>query len=200
MTGLQETQRICQGQSLKRADPTQECVDRILRQAMDLADIGPQDLLALAPANLPVDPGQGQPIGFPIPSIGVDEVLVYVQIYRRVVASTRQAPEEDLNWHPVALYRTAVALTIASHAVMFAGQSLLNIAVSKDDLVTNLKKEDLLCAKDLVCLLDDCQGQKEIKNPLTGTISTTTTKLMTPICTTVSIQRWKAPNSAYDVH
>jgi hypothetical protein len=188
MNGLQDTQRICQGQSLKRSDPTQDCVDRILRQAMDLADIGPQDLLALAQANIPVEPGPGQPIGFPIPNISVDEFLAFLQVYRRVFAAAHNIPEADQNWDPIVLYRTSIALTIASHAAMFVGQSLLDIYTSPDDLVKDLRKEDLACAKDLVCLLDNCQGQKEIKNPLTGQVMNTNTKLVTPICLTVSAQ------------
>jgi hypothetical protein len=47
MTGLQETQRICKGQNMKRADTT-ECAQRILRHAIDLADTRPGGFMQLA--------------------------------------------------------------------------------------------------------------------------------------------------------
>jgi hypothetical protein len=92
-------------------------------------------------------------------------------------------PEPDQDWDPVVLYRSAVGFTIAAHVAMFVGQTLLEIYVSKDDLVNDLKKEDSACANDLVCLLDNCQGQKEKTNFLTGKVTSDVN--FTPICTVV---------------
>jgi hypothetical protein len=193
MTGLQDTQRICQGQSLKRADPTQECVNSIIRQAMDLADIGPEDLMALAQTNIPVEPGPGQAIGFPIPNIGADEFLAFVQVYRRVFASTPHVPEADLNWDPIVLYRTALGLTIAAHAAMFAGQSLMQFTMGKSDFLTDLKLEDLACPKDIICTMNDCKGQVEKTDFGTGEVSADMP--IQPICYTVRDQTFHQTTS-----
>ncbi|KAI4636221.1 hypothetical protein J4E83_001175 [Alternaria metachromatica] len=155
MTGLQETQQICQGQDLKRADTTEECIERILRHAMDLADTGPDNLMALAQANIPIEPAVGQAIGFPIPDISIGESVVIVRLYRQVFTATAPAPQPDLNWDPSVLARSALSLAIAAHAAMLVGQTLLDIFVSKSDIITDLKEEDLTCAKDLICTLDD---------------------------------------------
>jgi hypothetical protein len=151
---------------------------------MDLADSGPEDLLALAQANIPIEPAVGQPIGFPIPSISIGNSIAFVQLYRQVFSATAQTPQVDQNWDPSVLIKSAVGLAIAAHAAMLAGQTLLDIFVSKSGIVTNIKKEDLACAKDLICILDDCQGQKEVTDPETGTISAKAP--LTPTCLTVS--------------
>ncbi|OWY46231.1 hypothetical protein AALT_g2214 [Alternaria alternata] len=182
MTGLQETQQICQGQNLKRADPTEECVRNILRHAMDLADTGPENLMALAQANNPVEPVAGQFIGFPIPSISIGESVAFVQLYRQVSSATAPVPQADQNWNPSVLTKSALGLTIAVHASMFAGQTLAELIVSKNDIINDLKEEDLACAKDLICTLNNCQGQKELIHPITGVVSA---KLpLTPTCLT----------------
>jgi len=184
MTGLQETQQICQGQNLKRADPTEECVRNILRHAADLADTGPENLMALAQANNPVEPVAGQFIGFPIPSISIGESVAFVQLYRQVSSATAPVPQADQNWNPSVLTKSALGLTIAVHASMFAGQTLAELIVSKNDIINDLKEEDLACAKDLICTLNNCQGQKELTHPITGVVSAKVP--LTPTCLTVS--------------
>jgi hypothetical protein len=183
MTGLQETQQICKDQKLKRADTTEECIKRILHHAMDLVDTGPENLMALAQANIPMEPAAGQPIGFPIPDISIGDSIAFIQVYRQIFSATAQAPQIDQNWDPSVLIKSAVGLTIAAHAAMFAGQGLLQIFVSKNDIVTDLREEDLACAKDLICTTDDCQGQKEVTDPLTRMISSEVP--LTPTCLTV---------------
>jgi len=183
MTGLQETQQICQGQNLKRADPTEECIERILRHAMDLADTGPDNLMALAQSNIPIEPAAGQAIGFPIPSISIGDSIAIVRVYRQVFSATPQTPEADQNWNPLALANSAIGLTIAAHAAMLVGQTLVDIFVSKSDIITDLKEEDLMCAKDLICTMDDCQGQREVTDPFTRMISSEIPT--TPTCLTV---------------
>jgi hypothetical protein len=184
MTGLQQTQQKCLGQSLKRADTAEDCIRRILRHAIDLADSGPEDLMALTQANIPVEPAAGQAISFPIPSISIGESVAFIQLYRQLFSVTGPTPQADENWDPSVLTRSAIGLTIAAHAAMFAGESLLELFVSKEDVVNDLKKEDLACATDLICPLDDCQGQKEVTDPITGRVSAEAP--LTPTCLTVS--------------
>jgi hypothetical protein len=184
MTGLQETQRICQSQNMKRADPTEECIERIVRHAMDLIDTGPENLMALAQANVPIEPAVGQVIGFPIPSISIGETVAFVRLYRQAFSATAAAPQEDQNWDPSILTRSALGLTIAAHAAMFAGEALLELYLSKDDAINDLKEEDLVCSKNLICTSKNCQGQKEVKYPFTGVVSAKAP--FTPTCLTVS--------------
>lgn len=184
MTGLQETQQICQGQSFKRADPTEECIERILHHAMSLVDTGPDDLMALAQANVPIEPAAGQAIGFPIPNIYIGESVAFVRMYRQMSSATATTPQADQNWDPSLLARSALGLTIAAHAVMFTGQALMELFVGKDDVIKDFKEEDLACPKDLICTSVNCQGQKEVINPLTG--DTISKPPSTPTCLTVS--------------
>jgi hypothetical protein len=110
MIGLQDTQQTCQGQNLKRADPNEECIKIILRHAMDLADGGPEDLLALAQANIPVEPGVNKPIDFPIPSISIGGSVVFVQLYWQMFSAIAQAPQVDQNWDASAPPRAHLVL------------------------------------------------------------------------------------------
>ncbi|KAI4645739.1 hypothetical protein J4E93_005317 [Alternaria ventricosa] len=183
MTGLQETQQICQGQSFKRADPTEECIERILHHAMSLVDTGPDDLMALAQANVPIEPAAGQAISFPIPNIYIGESVAFVRMYRQMNSATATTPQADQNWDPSLLARSALGLTIAAHAVMFTGQALMELFVGKDDVIKDFKEEDLACPKDLICTSVNCQGQKEVINPLTG--ETISKPPSTPTCLTV---------------
>jgi hypothetical protein len=47
-----------------------------------------------------------------------------------------------------------MGLTIAAHAAMFVGQSLLDVYVDKDKLA---------CPKEMLCTSTDCSGQDEGK-------------------------------------
>jgi proline racemase len=140
--------------------------------------------MELVQANLPIEPAAGQAIGFPIPNIRIGDSVAFIQLYREVFSATASARQADQNWDPAVLTRSAVGLTIAAHAAMLASQTLFEIFVRKSDIVTDLKKEDLACAKDLICILDDCQGQKEVTDPATGMISAEAP--LTPTCLTVS--------------
>ncbi|KAJ4377484.1 hypothetical protein N0V83_000309 [Neocucurbitaria cava] len=173
MTGIKDTQEKCKGQSLKRADNVQECLRRVQRHGMDLADVGPSNLLQLSQRNIPARPGPVQPIGFPIPNLAANGVLLLIPVYHVVYEHAPRAPNADQGWDPSILAKSAIGLTVAAHAAMFAGQSMLEIWVDKDKLVTNLKEDDLACPKDVICVSDDCKGQEEGKN----------VGAMTPICT-----------------
>lgn len=168
MTGLKKTQDICKDQSLKRADTTEECLRHIQRHAMDLADVGPSNLMQIAQANIPMRPAAGQAIGFPVENIAAEGVALVVPVYRVVYQHRPRRPNFDLGWDPYILATGATALAIAAHAVMFVGTNLLEIWVSQDKLVDDLSEDKLACPKDLVCIMDDCLGQKEGSNYRAG--------------------------------
>jgi hypothetical protein len=129
---------------------------------MDLADVGPANLLQLAQQNIPARPGAGQAVAFPIQNLALDTVLVIIPVYHIVAYNAPQVPDAG-GWDPAILAKSALGLTIAAHAAMFVGQSLAEIWVDKDKLVTNLKEEDLACPKDILCIADDCKGQDDGK-------------------------------------
>lgn len=47
-----------------------------------------------------------------------------------------------------------MALTIAAHVAMFAGQSLVNVWIEKDQLVKDFKLESLSCRQEGDCCFD----------------------------------------------
>jgi hypothetical protein len=181
MTGLQETQRICKNKSIKHApDTIAECLRRIQRHSMDLADTGPANILQVAQHNLPARPGPGQAISFPIENIMVaDGVILLIPVYRLIYAHVPSVPATNQGWDSALLAKSALGITIAAHAAMFAEQSLVDIYISKDKLVADLKEDKLSCPKDILCTADTCRGQKEDEN-----ISGQTP--MSPMCTEVS--------------
>jgi hypothetical protein len=154
MTGLKESQEICKGQSLKRADPTEECIRHIQRHAMDLADVGPANLMQIAQGNIPMRPAAGQAIGFPIENIAIEGIPMVIPVYRVVVAHRPRRPNFDLG----------------AHAVMVVGANFVEIWVSKDRLVPDLDEAKLACPKDLVCVMPDCLGQQEGTNQQDGDV------------------------------
>ncbi|KAH7413561.1 hypothetical protein DE146DRAFT_749767 [Phaeosphaeria sp. MPI-PUGE-AT-0046c] len=159
ITGIKETQHICKDQNIKRADNLQECLRHLQRHAMDLADVGPSDLIQLAPQNIPTMPGQGQAISFPIADFAADGIILLIPVYRSIREQSPM-PVNEQGWDPAILGKSAMALTIAAHVAMFAGQSLLDIWIEKDQLVTDLKPESLSCRKELICSDDDCKAQE----------------------------------------
>jgi hypothetical protein len=158
MTGIAETQNACKGQNVKRADTLDQCLQQIQRHAMNLAEGGPSNLLQLAPQNLPRPPGPGQPIDFPVDHIAFAGIYVFIPVYRGL----RPVPN-DQGWDPVTLSKSALGVTIAMHVAMAAGQSLLDVWIDKEDLVTDLTPDRLACPKDLICTADDCGGQEDGK-------------------------------------
>jgi hypothetical protein len=180
MTGLAETQDQCEGRNVKRWGPLEECLQQIQRHALDLADSGPSNLLQIAQANIPSRPAAGQAIGFPIERLLSQGVPLTPAVYRVVLQHRPRRPNFDMGWDPRVLATSAVALTIAAHAVMHAGQSLLEIWVPKDRLMTDFMEDRLACSKDLYCINDDCLGQNEGANYAS---------FHSPYCKKVSSQR-----------
>jgi len=167
MTDLKATQDICRGKNIKRADDAvQECLRSIQRHAMDLADVGPSNLMQVAQQNIPARPAVGQAIGFPIENLAAEGTALVVPVYRVIYEHRPRRPNFDLGWSPGVLAAGAVGLTVAAHAAMYAGDSIREIWVSKDKLVTDLKEENLTCPKDKLCVADDCKGQNEGVNDI----------------------------------
>ncbi|KAF1918942.1 hypothetical protein BDU57DRAFT_124308 [Ampelomyces quisqualis] len=164
ITGIQDTQNICKGHNMRRADPVQECLQRIQRHAMDLVDTGPANLLQIAQQNIPARPPAGQAIGFPIEMIANEGIPLLIPVYRVVVAHAPPRPDLDMGWDPVVLAKSATAITIAAHAAIFVGQSILEMWIPKDKLTPDLREDRLSCPKDMLCVDDECQGQKEDTN------------------------------------
>jgi hypothetical protein len=176
MTGLSETQRVCQGQSLKRANTVEDCIQHIVRQGIDLADMGLENLLQLAQVNMPAQPGPGQAIGFPVQALAAaNGIPQFAQAYR-VLFRAQQPPNVDPAFDPIILFKTALSISIAAQMVFAVGQTVYEVWVSKEDLLTNIKEEDLLCPKDIVCIAGLYQGQTKGKD----------VSSMTPICKNVS--------------
>ncbi|KAH7413564.1 hypothetical protein DE146DRAFT_761816 [Phaeosphaeria sp. MPI-PUGE-AT-0046c] len=161
MTGIQETQKICQDQRIKRADGLQECLRLIQRHAIDLADGGPANLLQVAQQNIPARPGAGQAIGLPIENLAAEGITLIIPVYRVIFEHAPRRSDLDMGWDPVVLARSAVAVAIAAHAVMFVGDSLLDIWIPKDKIIADLKEDKLMCPKDMLCIADECKGQEE---------------------------------------
>jgi hypothetical protein len=186
ITGIQETQNICKGQDVKRADGVQECLQHIQRHAMDLADVGPSNLLQIAQQNIPVRPADGQAIGFPIETLAAEGIPILIPVYRVIYEHAPRRPDFDMGWDPVILAKSAAAIAIAAHAAMFVGESILEIWISKDKVTYDLKEDRLSCPKDLLCVADECLGQENEKN-MVG---------VSPYCKKVSRNTSFAPNRA----
>lgn len=178
MTGLAGTQDLCKGRlNIKRADLVEECLQHIQRHAIDLADVGPANLMQVAQQNIPAAPAAGQAIGFPIENIAAQGTALIVPVYRVIYQHAPRRPNFDRGWDPIVLATSATALAVAAHAAMFVGDSLREVWVSKDKLVTDLKEDKLACPKDIICVADDCLGQTEGNNDV---------GVFTPYCRKVS--------------
>jgi hypothetical protein len=164
MTGMHETQEICKGQSLKRADVVEECLQHIQRHAMDLADIGPSNLLQIAQQNIPTRPAAGQAIGLAVENIATQGIPLIIPVYRAMSEHAPRVPNADGNWDADVLAKGAVAIAIAARVALYVGQGVVEIWISKEKLVTDLKEDKLVCPKDLPCVVDECKGQDEFSN------------------------------------
>jgi hypothetical protein len=164
MTGMHETQNICKGKDIKRADGVQECLQHIQRHAMDLADAGPSDLLQLAQQSIPMRPGPGQAIGFPVENLATEGIPLLIPVYRVIYENRVRRPDFDMGWDPLVLAKSATAIAIAAHIALSISENIVEIWISKDKLVTNLKEEKLACPKDVLCVADECSGQVEGKD------------------------------------
>jgi hypothetical protein len=127
MTGIKETQEICKGQSLKRVDNVQECIQHIQRHAMDLADVGPANLLQLAQQNIPSQPAADQAIGVAVGNLATEGIPVIIPVYRVMHEHAPARPPVDAGWDPVALGKSATAIAIAARAALVIGGSAVEI-------------------------------------------------------------------------
>jgi hypothetical protein len=164
MTGIKDTQNICKGQSLRRADSLAECLEHIQRHAMDLADAGPSNLLQLAQQNIPAQPAAGQAIGLAVGNLATDGIPLIIPVYRVLHEHAPQRAPANTGWDPAALLKSATAVAIAAHTALVIGGNIVEIWISKDKLFTDLKEEKLACPKNILCVSDECKGQEEGKN------------------------------------
>jgi hypothetical protein len=164
MTGIKETQTICKGQTLRRADSLAECLQHIQRHAMDLADAGPANLLQLAQQDIPAQPAAGQAIGLAMGNLATDGIPLIIPVYRVLHEHAPQRAPANTGWDPAALVKSAAAVAIAAHVAHVVGEKIVEIWIPKDKLFKDLKEETLACPKNILCVSDECKGQEETKN------------------------------------
>ncbi|KAH7071451.1 hypothetical protein BKA63DRAFT_568584 [Paraphoma chrysanthemicola] len=168
MTGGHEAQKICQGQNLRRADTAEACIQSIERLAMNLADGGPSDLLQVAQQNVPVRPAAGQPIAIGVANLAAEGVPLIIPVYRAVYEHAPRRPNFDMPWNPYVLATGGAALSIAISWALYVPQSLTEIWIDGEKVLTDLKEDKLVCPRNIVCVADDCQGQKEFSKTVSG--------------------------------
>ena len=86
------TRPLYGSQSLKRADAAQDCIDQILRQRMNLADTGPENLVQVISANIPAEPFPGQAVAFPVEVLAANGIPQFAGAYSVVVRNGQRAP------------------------------------------------------------------------------------------------------------
>ncbi|KAF2006485.1 hypothetical protein P154DRAFT_481232 [Amniculicola lignicola CBS 123094] len=155
--GSDENAQKCAGQR-KRADVTEACARAIRNTAEALFNAAPEGALAVAQQNLPRRPAPGGALRLPVQNFVLVEVPIVVILAHRVVPM--QVIEE---FDALGLAQASLAVTLAAHALMFAGSTLLEIWIPKDQLASELKEEDFACPKDLICIDESCGAQEENK-------------------------------------
>ncbi|KAF2492915.1 hypothetical protein BU16DRAFT_592780 [Lophium mytilinum] len=180
MLGISSAQKACKGLDLNkppksrvRSTALEECVRQLSQIIPELENAAPQELIQLAAQNMPAQPAPGGQIGFPIQNLMLENMNMAVIAYRVAVVRVLRGDEAVPAPPPGAevfeipmLVRSSLAVTIVLHAVMAAGQMALNIWVPQTALTKDLKPEDFLCPKDILCIADDCKAQDEGKGIL----------------------------------
>ena len=120
--------------------------------------------MQIAQANIPNRPIAGEAIGFPVENLVSQGVRLVITVYRGIIEHRPRRPDFDMGWDPLVLATGATALAIAAHATMYVGESLLEVWVPKERLMTGLLEDRLACPKELYCINDDCLGQDKGSN------------------------------------
>jgi hypothetical protein len=170
MLGVQSLVETCKGFDLfnpqnsrvrrdKRADSIETCLRAVANFAPEWIEGAPEDVLQLAPQNIPNLPGTGQGVAFPVQNVMVDGGRVVVMVYHVVLQHERPAiPAPGLNY--LTLARSATGLTILLHVVMHAGQMALDIVLPQSSVATDVKEDEFSCPADMLCVDDACGAQK----------------------------------------
>ncbi|KAF2489953.1 hypothetical protein BU16DRAFT_471165 [Lophium mytilinum] len=156
--GLDIVQKSCKDQDLNkpvksriRADVLEECVRNIERLVDAVAEAAPRELVRVAAENIPAQPAPDQLVGLPIRHLVLNNRLVIVRI-----AHVDQVAE----WaRLVAL--VAVLNIVAEWAFQPQAHMENDIWIPDSALEKSLKWKDVLCPKDILCVDDECKGQKE---------------------------------------
>ncbi|KAH7079685.1 hypothetical protein FB567DRAFT_449769 [Paraphoma chrysanthemicola] len=164
MTGLAEAQDKCQGVKTKRVDNVQECLRSIERLAVNLADGGPDNLLQVAQQNMPANPGAGQPIAAAIPNLAIDGIPLVIPVYRVMYEHGPRRPNFDMGWSPAILATSGLAVAIVYNWATAKPQTLTEIWIDGEKVMSDLTDQKLACPKDLFCIKDNCAGQEREKN------------------------------------
>ncbi|KAF2023189.1 hypothetical protein EK21DRAFT_118998 [Setomelanomma holmii] len=166
MTGGQEAQKTCQGQTLRRADTVEACIQSIERLAMNLANDGPDNLLPVAQQNVPVRPAPGQHVAVGVANLTAEGVPLIVPLYRVVYEHAPRRPNFDLPFSPLALATSAAAIAITTLWVLYIPQSLTEVWIDGEKILVDLNEDKLSCPKNILCAADECLGQAESKSTI----------------------------------
>jgi hypothetical protein len=125
----------------------------------------PEQALQLAARNFPMPVGPGQGIGYPVPVMrnpGEEYVIIGIYhvlyMHRRGAAALVPAPIADHLDIPT-LVKSALGLTILMHAVMHAGQVVMELWIPQSAVKTDINIDELTCPKEILCFNDACGAQ-----------------------------------------
>lgn len=129
MLGIQDVVNSCQEYDLYNPqigrvhsannNRIEECLRSVEAFGSVFQKVVPPHILQLAPRNYPLTPAPGKAVVYPIPRLVRENVYIVVPMYAAAKAQDQ--------FHVPTLVRSAVALTVIMHAVMYAGQIALEI-------------------------------------------------------------------------
>lgn len=90
---------------------------------------------------------------YPIPRLVRENVYIVIPMY--AAAKTQE------QFHVPTLVRSAVALTIIMHAVMYAGQIALEIFIPASAVSTEITEDVFHCPDEILCNDEACTAQKD---------------------------------------
>ncbi|KAF1954802.1 hypothetical protein CC80DRAFT_475507 [Byssothecium circinans] len=177
MLGIDRLVESCKGYDLlspqrnqkKRANTLEQCWKDLSDMTSNFLETAPEGALQLAPQNFPAQPAPGGAIGYPVQNVVIEQVHLIIVPYHILRAHMRArgapaAPPPTVplpQFHVPTLVRSALGMTILSHAAMFAGQVALDIFVSKDAVSTELKEDEFTCPNEILCIDGDCGAQQQ---------------------------------------
>lgn len=179
MLGIQDLMNVCkrydlfrpQNSRLRRADDVQECLRQVGNMVPNLMETIPENAIQLAEQFVPNAPGPGQAIAFPVQNAVVDGVHVVVLSYRiirvRGGPGTPAAPAAPVPGFSMPNFlHSTLGFAILGYAVMHAGQMVTDIWVPKSAVSTDIKTDEFVCPKHILCVDDECGAQEDDKEIL----------------------------------
>jgi hypothetical protein len=170
MLGIQDVVNSCKGYDLynpkiSRIRPTannnriEECLRSVETFGSVFQKVVPPHTLQLAPRNYPLTPAPGKAVVYPIPKLVRENFYVVIPMY-----AAAKAQEQ---FHVPTLVRSAVALTVIMHAVMYARQIALDISIPISSVSTKITEDVFHCPDEILCVDEACDAQKD-DEPIEG--------------------------------